>query len=135
MKERGIEQFDFVYVIGDAYVDHSSFGPAIISRVLEANGYSVGIISQPDWKDENSISIFGEPRLGFLVSSGNMDSMVNHYTVAKKHRKTDAFTPGGVMGKRPDRAAASRHHSGAFRITITGLTRCAAPSFSIPVRI
>lgn len=83
MKERGIEQFDFVYVIGDAYVDHSSFGPAIISRVLEANGYSVGIISQPDWKDENSISIFGEPRLGFLVSSGNMDSMVNHYTVAK----------------------------------------------------
>ena len=86
MKERGIEQFDFVYVIGDAYVDHSSFGPAIISRVLEANGYSVGIISQPDWKDENSISIFGEPRLGFLVSSGNMDSMVNHYTVAKKHR-------------------------------------------------
>ena len=104
MEERGIKQFDFVYVIGDAYVDHSSFGPAIISRVLEANGYSVGIISQPDWKDENSISIFGEPRLGFLVSSGNMDSMVNHYTVAKKHRKTDAFTPGGVMGKRPDRA-------------------------------
>ena len=74
MKERGIEQFDFVYVIGDAYVDHSSFGPAIISRVLEANGYSVGILAQPDWKDENSISIFGEPRLGFLVSSGNMDS-------------------------------------------------------------
>ena len=72
--------------------------------MLEANGYSVGIISQPDWKDENSISIFGEPRLGFLVSSGNMDSMVNHYTVAKKHRKTDAFTPGGVMGKRPDRS-------------------------------
>ena len=72
MKERGIEQFDFVYVIGDAYVDHSSFGPAIISRVLEANGYSVGIISQPDWKDENSISIFGEPRLGFLVSSGTI---------------------------------------------------------------
>ena len=84
MKERGIEQFDFVYVIGDAYVDHSSFGPAIISRVLEANGYSVGIISQPDWKDENSISIFGEPRLGFLVSSGNMDSMVNHYSESKK---------------------------------------------------
>ena len=76
----------------------------IRGEVLEANGYSVGIISQPDWKDENSISIFGEPRLGFLVSSGNMDSMVNHYTVAKKHRKTDAFTPGGVMGKRPDRS-------------------------------
>ena len=81
MKERGIEQFDFVYVIGDAYVDHSSFGPAIISRVLEANGYSVGIISQPDWKDENSISIFGEPRLGFLVSSGNMDPALCRITL------------------------------------------------------
>mgnify|MGYP000018353662 CR=1 FL=1 len=104
MKKRGWEQCDFVYVIGDAYVDHSSFGPAIISRLLEANGYSVGIISQPDWKDENSISIFGEPRLGFLVSSGNMDSMVNHYTVSKKHRKTDSFSPGGVMGRRPDYA-------------------------------
>ena len=102
MKERGIEQFDFVYVIGDAYVDHSSFGPAIISRVLEANGYSVGIISQPDWKDENSISIFGEPRLGFLVSSGNMDSMVNHYTVSRKHRQKDSYSPGGEMGLRPD---------------------------------
>ena len=90
---------------GDAYVDHSSFGPAIISRVLEANGYSVGIISQPDWKDENSISIFGEPRLGFLVSSGNMDSMVNHYTVSKKHRQKDSYSPGGQMGLRPDRAA------------------------------
>ena len=104
MKERGIEQFDFVYVIGDAYVDHPSFGHAIISRVLEANGYQVGIISQPDWKDKESISIYGEPRLGFLVAAGNMDSMVNHYTVSKKRRATDAFTPGGVMGKRPDYA-------------------------------
>ena len=104
MEERGIEQLDFVYVIGDAYVDHPSFGHAIISRLLEAHGFRVGIISQPDWKDEKSISILGKPRLGFLVSAGNMDSMVNHYTVAKKHRKTDAFTPGGVMGKRPDRA-------------------------------
>ena len=104
VEQRGWKSIDVILFTGDAYVDHSSFGPAIISRVLEANGYSVGIISQPDWKDENSISIFGEPRLGFLVSSGNMDSMVNHYTVAKKHRKTDAFTPGGVMGKRPDRA-------------------------------
>lgn len=104
MKNRGIEQLDFVYVIGDAYVDHPSFGPAIISRVLEANGYQVGIIAQPDWKDEESIQILGKPRLGFLVSAGNMDTMVNHYTVAKKHRKVDAYSPGGVMGKRPDRA-------------------------------
>ncbi len=104
MKKRGWEQCDFVYVIGDAYVDHSSFGPAIISRVLEAHGYKVGIISQPDWKDENSITVLGKPRLGFLVSAGNMDSMVNHYTVSKKKRSTDAFTPGGVMGKRPDYA-------------------------------
>lgn len=100
----GWEQCDFVYVIGDAYVDHSSFGPAIISRVLESRGFKVGIISQPDWKDDKSITILGEPRLAFLVCGGNMDSMVNHYTVNKKHRHTDAYTPGGVMGKRPDRA-------------------------------
>lgn len=104
MMARNINQLDFVYVIGDAYVDHPSFGPAVISRVLEANGYSVGIISQPDWKKEESIQILGKPRLAFLVSSGNMDSMVNHYSVSKKHRKTDAFTPGGIMGKRPDHA-------------------------------
>ena len=104
MKGRGWEQADFVYVIGDAYVDHPSFGPAIISRVLEANGYRVAMISQPDWKDERSIQTFGTPRLGFLVSGGNMDSMVNHYSVSKKRRATDAFTPGGVMGKRPDYA-------------------------------
>lgn len=104
MKERNIEQLDFVYVIGDAYVDHPSFGHAIISRVLEANGYTVGIISQPDWKNENSIQILGEPKLGFLVTAGNMDSMVNHYTVSKKRRKSDSFTPGGIMGKRPDYA-------------------------------
>lgn len=104
MKERGIEQLDFVYIIGDAYVDHPSFGHAIISRVLESNGYTVGIISQPDWKDKDSINILGEPRLGFLVMAGNMDSMVNHYSVSKKRRETDAFTPGGVMGKRPDYA-------------------------------
>jgi len=104
MIERGIEQFDFVYVIGDAYVDHPSFGPAIISRILESRGFSVGIISQPDWKDDASISIMGEPRLGFLVSGGNMDSMVNHYSVSKKRREIDSFTPGGIMGKRPDYA-------------------------------
>ena len=104
MLDRGWEQLDFVYVSGDAYVDHPSFGPAIIMRTLEAHGYKVGIIAQPDWKDKNSIMEYGEPRLGFLVSSGNMDSMVNHYSVSKKRRKTDAFTPGGVMGKRPDYA-------------------------------
>ncbi len=104
MRERGIEQLDFVYVCGDAYVDHSSFGSAIITRTLEAHGYSVGLICQPDYRDENSITVLGEPRLGFLVSSGNMDSMVNHYTVAKKRRKTDAYSPGGEMGRRPDYA-------------------------------
>lgn len=105
MERRGWDYVDFAYVIGDAYVDHSSFGPAIISRVLESYGYRVGIISQPDWKKEESIRIFGRPRLGFLVSSGNMDSMVNHYTVNKKRRREDAYSPGGVMGKRPDHAA------------------------------
>ncbi|MCQ2528291.1 MAG: YgiQ family radical SAM protein [Saccharofermentans sp.] len=104
MKKRGWDRPDFVFVIGDAYVDHSSFGPAIISRVLESHGFKVAIISQPDWKDENSITTFGEPRLGFLVSGGNMDSMVNHYTVNKKRRSQDAYTPGGVAGKRPDYA-------------------------------
>ena len=105
MERRGIAQFDFVYVIGDAYVDHPSFGHAIISRLLEAHGYTVGIISQPDWKEKGSIAIYGEPRLAFLISGGNMDSMVNHYSVSKRKREKDAFTPGGVMGKRPDYAA------------------------------
>ncbi len=104
MKKRGWEQCDFVYISGDAYVDHSSFGHAIISRILEAYGYRVGIIAQPDWKDDASISVLGEPRLGFLVSAGNMDSMVNHYTVSKKRRHTDAYSPGGAAGKRPDYA-------------------------------
>ncbi|MGN0438823.1 MAG: YgiQ family radical SAM protein [Lachnospiraceae bacterium] len=104
MNALGWEQPDFVYVIGDAYVDHSSFGCAIISRILESRGYKVAIISQPDWKNEKSICEFGEPRLGFLVSAGNMDSMVNHYSVSKKRRKEDAYTPGGVAGKRPDYA-------------------------------
>lgn len=105
MEKRGWDQVDFVYVIGDAYVDHPSFGHAIISRLLESRGYRMGIISQPDWKDKNSVTVYGEPRLGFLVSAGNMDSMVNHYSVSKKRRKNDAYTPGGIMGKRPDYAA------------------------------
>ncbi len=104
MEERGIAKFDFVYVIGDAYVDHPSFGHAIISRLLEAHGYTVGIISQPDWRDKKSIEIYGEPRLAFLITGGNMDSMVNHYSVSKRPREKDAFTPGGVMGRRPDYA-------------------------------
>ena len=105
MEKLGWTQPDFVYVIGDAYVDHPSFGHAIISRVLENEGYKVAICSQPDWKDPDSVNIFGTPRLAYLVSAGNMDSMVNHYSVGKHRRKTDAYTPGGVTGKRPDYAA------------------------------
>jgi len=105
MKERGWDRADFVYITGDAYVDHPSFGSAIISRLLESRGYRVCMLPQPDWKNPQSICEFGEPRLGFLVSAGNMDSMVNHYTVSKKHRQKDAYSPGGVMGLRPDRAA------------------------------
>ena len=104
MEDRGWSQPDFVYVSGDAYVDHPSFGHAIITRLLESLGYKVCILPQPDWRRRESIMEFGEPRLAFLVSAGNMDSMVNHYTVAKKRRRTDAFSPGGVMGKRPDYA-------------------------------
>ena len=104
MNIRGWKQCDFVYVTGDAYVDHPSFGHAIISRLLESKGYKVGIIAQPDWKDKKSIEILGRPRLGFLVSGGNMDSMVNHYSVSKKRRAMDSYTPGGEMGKRPDYA-------------------------------
>ena len=105
MEERGWDRVDFVYVTGDAYVDHPSFGSAIISRLLESRGYRVGMICQPDWKQKESVQVFGEPRLGFLVSAGNMDSMVNHYTVSGKHRQKDAYSPGGEMGHRPDRAA------------------------------
>jgi len=105
MKKRGWAEVDFVYVCGDAYVDHPSFGAAIITRVLEAHGYRIGFIAQPDWKDEKSIQVFGRPRLGFLVSGGNMDSMVNHYTVSRKRRHQDAYTPGGVIGRRPDYAS------------------------------
>ncbi|MBQ8527717.1 MAG: YgiQ family radical SAM protein [Lachnospiraceae bacterium] len=104
MDQLNIKQLDFVYVIGDAYVDHPSFGHAVISRVLQANGFSVGIISQPDWKKDESITVLGKPRLGFLISGGNMDSMVNHYFVSKKRRPDDAYTPGGIAGKRPDHA-------------------------------
>ncbi|KIR01198.1 Fe-S oxidoreductase [Lachnospiraceae bacterium TWA4] len=103
-EEYGWDEPDFVYVIGDAYVDHPSFGFAVISRLLESRGYKVAMLAQPDWKNEESIKEFGRPRLGFLVSAGNMDSMVNHYSVSKKRRRTDAYSPNGVMGKRPDYA-------------------------------
>ena len=104
MLERGWEQADFVYVCGDAYVDHPSFGAAIITRVLENAGFKVAFLAQPDWRSDKDFTRFGRPRLGFLVSSGNIDSMVAHYTVAKKRRSADAYSPGGKVGLRPDRA-------------------------------
>lgn len=104
LRKRNIEQLDFVFVSGDAYVDHPSFGPAIISRFLENRGYKVGIIPQPDWHSAEAFKELGRPRLGFLVSSGNIDSMVNHYTTSKKKRRGDLYSPGGKDGYRPDRA-------------------------------
>ncbi|MBQ7008762.1 MAG: YgiQ family radical SAM protein [Ruminococcus sp.] len=104
MNELGIEQFDFIYITGDAYVDHPSFGVSIISRLIESLGYTIGIISQPDWRSDKDFMRFGRPRLAFLVTSGNIDSMVAHYTAAKRKRSDDAYTAGGVAGKRPDRA-------------------------------
>lgn len=104
MLSRGWDAPDFVFVTGDAYVDHPSFGTAIITRLLESQGYKVAIIAQPDWRDNNSFKIFGRPRLGFLVTSGNIDSMVNHYTAAKRTRSEDLYSPGGKAGHRPDRA-------------------------------
>ena len=104
MKKRGWEQLDFLYIVGDAYVDHPSFGHAIISRVLEAEGYRVGIVSLPDWRNTEDFKRLGKPRLGVLVTAGNIDSMVNHYTVSKKKRSDDAYAPGNRAGQRPDRA-------------------------------
>lgn len=104
LKERNIDQLDFIIITGDAYVDHPSFGTAVIGRTLENEGFSVGIISQPDWQDVEAFRILGKPKYGFLINSGNMDSMVNHYTAAKKKRSTDLFSPGGETGHRPDRA-------------------------------
>lgn len=104
MEQRGWDEVDFVVITGDAYIDHPSFGVAIISRLLEANGYRIGIIAQPDWKVKESIDVFGKPKYGFMVTGGNIDSMVNHYSVAKKRRDKDAYSPGGLIGLRPDRA-------------------------------
>lgn len=104
MTARGWGQPDFIVISGDAYVDHPSFGVAIISRLLEAYGFKVAVLAQPDWKNPAQFSLLGEPRLGFLISAGNIDSMVNHYSVAKKRRKADAYSPGGKTGLRPDQA-------------------------------
>ncbi|MBP2633237.1 MAG: protein ygiQ, partial [Firmicutes bacterium] len=104
MEERGWKQLDFLFVTGDAYVDHPSFGPTIICRILEKLGFKVGIISQPNWKDTTDFKQLGKPRLGVLVSSGNLDSMLNKFTAAKKYRSKDNYTPGGKSGCRPDRA-------------------------------
>ena len=104
MESRGWEQADFVMVTGDAYVDHPSFGTAIISRVLESHGFRVAILAQPDWRDASDFKRFGRPRLGFLINSGNVDSMVNHYSVFRHRRRRDVYSPGGKAGRRPDRA-------------------------------
>ena len=104
LQRLGIKQLDFIIVNGDAYVDHPSFGTAIIGRVLQSEGYTVGIIPQPNWKDVNSFKVLGKPKFAFLINSGNIDSMVNHYTAAKKRRHDDLYSPGGKSGHRPDRA-------------------------------
>ena len=104
VRQRGWDAPDFVYVVGEAYVDHPSFGHAIISRVLESAGYRVAMLCLPEYHNADAFRIFGRPKLGFLVSSGVIDSMVNHYTVAKKRRSTDVYAPGGKAGLRPDRA-------------------------------
>ena len=103
-KERGWDELDFVFVSGDAYVDHPSFGPAILCRLLEAHGYKVGIIPQPDWHSTRDFDRLGKPRLAFLVSAGNMDSLLNKFTAAKKQRHQDSYSPGGEGGHRPERA-------------------------------
>lgn len=104
MEKRGWDQADFVLVTGDAYVDHPSFGTAIIGRVLESRGFRVAVLSQPDWRSAEDFRRFGKPRLGFLINSGNVDSMVNHFSVFKNRRKRDVYSPGGKAGRRPDRA-------------------------------
>ena len=104
MEERGWEQLDFLFISGDAYVDHPSFAPAVICRVLEAAGYKVAVLPQPDWRDTRSFEAMGKPRLGVLICGGNLDSMLCHYTAARKPRKEDKYTPGKEMGKRPDHA-------------------------------
>ncbi|MBQ6168469.1 MAG: YgiQ family radical SAM protein [Ruminococcus sp.] len=126
MDELGIEQFDFIYITGDAYVDHPSFGAAIVTRLIESMGFTIGIISQPDWHTDRDFRRFGAPKYAFLVTAGNIDSMVAHYTAAKRKRSDDAYTAGGVAGKRPDRAVIVycqklREYFGDVPIAIGGL--------------
>ena len=126
MQARGLKEMDFVLITGDAYVDHPSFGTALISRWIEHLGYTVGIISQPDWHNTDDFMRLGRPKYGFMVNSGNIDSMVAHYTVAKRHRTVDAYSPGGKMGLRPDRAVIVycnriREAYGSIPIVIGGL--------------
>lgn len=126
MDELGIDQFDFIYITGDAYVDHPSFGAAIITRLIEAMGFTIGIIAQPDWHSDRDFRRFGKPKYAFLVTSGNIDSMVAHYTAAKRKRSDDAYSPGGKAGKRPDRAVIVycqkiREYFGSVPIAIGGL--------------
>ena len=152
MDALGWDACDIVLVTGDAYVDHPSFGMAIIGRLLEAQGFRVGIIAQPDWQSAEPFKALGEPNLFFGVTGGNMDSMVNRYTADRRLRHNDSYTPGGEGGKRPDRSrhrlraalprglsrtcrscsAASRRRCGASRTTTTGRTRCAARSWPTP---
>ena len=104
MQIRNWDELDVLFITGDAYIDHPAFGTPLLARLLESAGYRVGIIAQPDWKKLESLQVMGRPRLFAAISAGAMDSMVNHYTAAKKIRRDDAYTPGGVAGKRPNRA-------------------------------
>ena len=122
MKKRGWKELDFVFVTGDAYVDHPSFGAAIIARLLESHGFKVGIISQPDWRKKDSFNIFGKPRLSFLVTGGNIDSMVNHYSVAKKRRKKELTKEGkvSIIKKVVERCLSYDNQSGSLKIEQLG---------------
>ena len=144
MLQRGWYYYDFLVITGDAYVDHPSFGTAIISRVLEAEGYRVAILAQPNWRELSSFTDMGRPRYGVFINGGNIDSMVAHYTAARKRRHDDAYSPGNRAGLRPDRATGrplgtSPLSSEGWRppcagspTTITGRTRSGAPSSWTP---
>ena len=152
MEERGWWYYDFLVVTADAYIDHPSFGSAIIARVLEDEGFRVAVLAQPDWHSADAFRAMGKPRYGVMIGGGNIDSMVAHYTAAKKRRSADAYSPGNKMGLRPDRpstptghgrpspgspssSAAWRAASAASPTTTTGTTRSAAPSSLMPRRI
>ena len=132
MRDRGWSEVDFVYVCGDSYVDHPSFGAAIITRVLEDCGYKTAFLAQPNWKNDDDFTQFGKPRLGFMVSAGNIDSMVAHYTVAKRKRHDDAYTAGGKNGRRPDRASRQIESSTSLGAAII---KSASSSIAITTRL